>query len=77
MSMCTEKRVWTVAQVRDELPDVVVFVDKRTGTVPGRVCGRKEEFATVCYSMNGRVEVAPFAWETIARCLTENRPLWV
>jgi hypothetical protein len=64
--------MWTAAKVREELPDVQVKVGKVIYNA--RVRGRKNQFATIFW---GPSYSAEFAWQTIANCLNNNRPLQV
>jgi hypothetical protein len=71
--METAARVWTVADVRAEMPDVVCLVDDKI--LPGVLSGRMNRFASV-RPIDGRHWCAfEFAWETVVHCLNNGRPL--
>jgi hypothetical protein len=74
--------VWTVAMVKEKLPDVRVKVGKKI--VVGRVTGRLNAFATVTIQLEAGERLhrgnrpwadAAFAWETLVDCLNDGRPL--
>lgn len=60
---------WTPEAVREQLPDVRVLIAGRE--VTGAVRNRRGQFAVVCTQM-GTFDVA---WSTLAKCLTEDRPV--
>jgi hypothetical protein len=64
--------MWTATKVREELPDVQVKVGKTV--YAAKVRGRKNAFASVLW---GQTSSAEFAWQTIANCLNNERPLQV
>ena len=70
-------QAWTVARVKDELPDVKVMVGPRQNNaiVTGQVRGRKMDFPRVYFTVNGIENSAEWAWQTIADCLNNDRPL--
>lgn len=66
---------WTVARVKDELPDVPV---RRIGgaTVIARLTGRLNRFATLTMPGQGGCWVTfEVAWETVVSCLNRSRPV--
>ena len=64
--------LWTAERVRAELPTVTVKATTARNVETGRVQGRCGDFATVVWGDDRRAE---WAWETVARCLNEGRPL--
>jgi len=72
---------WTVQDVKDALPNVLLRVGKRT--VDARTSGRLNAFATVSVTNDKPRSGVPlfmdyqFSWEAIVRSLNENRPLEV
>lgn len=64
--------LWTAERVRAELPSVTVKATTAQNVEQGRVQGRRGDFATVVWGDDRRAE---WAWETVARCLNEGRPL--
>ena len=74
--------MWTVASVKRELPNVNVKIGKKV--VSGRLSGRLNEFATVSVTNEGTLHSGSqvfadwkVAWETVANCLNNNRPIIV
>lgn len=72
--------MWTVEQVKRELPGVTVKIGKNL--VPGRLSGRLNRFATVTVTntvMGGQTPWRDwhFAWETIVHCLNSDEALLV
>ena len=75
--------VWTVAEVRDELPDIRgKFADGTT--IPIRIGGRLREdgdgkpyrYATLYTSIHGsNLTIGEAAWTTIVHCINTNTPL--
>lgn len=67
------KKVWDVASVKAELPDIKVRVAGRI--IKARIGGRLNPFATVTTAGSwGSYEAA---WGTIVYCLNNGRPLVV
>ena len=72
--------MWTAKQVRDQLPNVVVRIGKKV--VTGRVSGRLNAFATVSVTNEGTLHSGSqlfmdkeVAWQTVANCLNNERPV--
>ena len=63
---------WTVARVKEELPDVQVMHHGKVVTM--QVRGRKLGFAFVSTFMDTSVSLE-YAWSTVARSLNTGRPL--
>ena len=69
--MDATNRKWTADRVRQELPNVRVRVGNRVSFAVVR--GRELPFASVkCDEFPGTFQRS---WETIARCLEDNRPI--
>lgn len=66
--------LWTVARVKDELPDVPVKMGNRIYL--GVVRGRQLAFAHVIFGDNNEYRYE-YAWETVANALNAQRPLRV
>jgi len=71
---------WTIASVKDELPQVKVKIGKQTHWA--RITGRLNPFATVTVFADDRKYLRgpawvdfQFAWQTIADALNNDRPL--
>lgn len=62
--------MWTAQSVRDQLPDVTVQL--LNSVFPARVTGRKLPFAEIVLPSG---PVFSVAWETVARCLNESKPI--
>ena len=73
--------MWTAKSVKDQLPSVAVKIGKRI--LPGRLSGRLNQFATVTVDIEvihpaGQVWIDyHVAWDTIANCLNNDRPILV
>ena len=72
--------MWTASKVRDELPQVLVRIGKNV--VTGRTSGRLNAFATVSVTNESTLHRnsqlfmdKEVAWETVANCLNNNRPV--
>lgn len=63
-----EKRVWTVEQVKEELPSIPVQFGGKV--VQADVSGRKNAFASVWIDSR----VWQFAWETLVHILNSGQP---
>ncbi len=63
---------WTVADVKEELPEVKVLVESHN-IARAKVYGRSLDFASVMLLEDGRH--FEFSWDTIARSLNTGRPL--
>lgn len=72
---------WTVAKVKEELPNVLVDLGK--GNVQtGRLSGRQCPFAHVSVTNLGTLHLHSHlwmdfevAWETVAHCLNTGKPI--
>lgn len=72
----------TVAQVKEQLPQVPVRINGKGKTLWARVTGRKNKFATVTVQNEetlhrGNVPWSDneFAWETVTNAVNTGRPL--
>ena len=72
--------MWTASKVRAVLPGVLVKIGKKV--VKGRLSGRLNDFATVSVTNEGTLHSGSqlfwdeqFAWETVANCLNQKRPI--
>jgi len=66
------KTDWTIERVKDELPDVKVYIEKQRKTVVCALRGRKLEYAVVFGPDGGRWE---YSWNQIVNALANDRPL--
>jgi len=64
--------VWTVNQVKEQLPLVKVEVSKKK-TVSCITAGRRNQFCSV-YNAEQR-SMWEFSWESVTRSLNTNQPL--
>lgn len=65
--------MWTVEKVKEELPPVKVLVNGKV--YAGEIRGRKLDFPTVFFNVNGMEVRGKWAWSTICNCLNNNKPL--
>ena len=65
---------WTIARVKDELPNVKIKIDGKVET--GGVRGSKDKFATVWVYRLGATYYS-FSWDAVCRALNSGRPLKV
>ena len=70
----TNRKAWTVKDVRRILPDVPCIMPGGIAAM-GRVTGRNNDFATVSVDGATAVSSGEFAWSTIASSLNNNRAL--
>lgn len=64
----------TTQEIKEYLPDVIVRRPNGT-TVYSRVRGRKNNFASVSVPMNPGWFTFEWSWESIARSITQDKPL--
>lgn len=65
--------MWTVARVKNELPDVQVKT--LTGVLTCRVAGSKNKFASVYAPSTGHTW--EYSWDAVCRALNTGKPLRV
>jgi hypothetical protein len=66
----------TIEEIKEDLPDVNVQLSKKIIAV-GRLCGRKNQFATVTCLQDGIPISYEYALETVAHCINNDTPLRV
>jgi hypothetical protein len=65
---------WTVARVKDELPDVRVS-GMWGSNIPATVRGRRLAMARVHFRIGGQPYSVEYAWNTIVTALNTGQPL--
>ena len=68
---CKDCTCWSVARVKDLLPDVVVYLTETRERAVGVIRGRKLDFARVCVGDR----VYEYSWSQVANALRDGRPL--